>query len=110
MNVLTPPWIFPERLTSRSVREQPSRQSPIQSLKYYNTPGVFPPSARVDPKLKPQPRRPLHLWEYWKYAAFLAVKGNVDMFALLAVVRSAGFCDSHRTHQRRPLAQDLGTS
>ncbi|KAJ3567342.1 hypothetical protein NP233_g6436 [Leucocoprinus birnbaumii] len=43
---------------------------------FYSTPGAFPPSARVDPKLKPQPRRPLHLWEYWKYAAFLAVKAT----------------------------------
>ncbi|KXN88868.1 Monoterpene epsilon-lactone hydrolase [Leucoagaricus sp. SymC.cos] len=76
MNVLTPPWFFPARPVTHSVREQPSRQSPAQSLKYFSTPGVFPPSARVDPKLKPQPRRPLHIWEYWKYAAFLAVKAT----------------------------------
>lgn len=76
MNVITPPWIFPGRSAACKVREQPSRQSPTHSLKYYSTPGVFPPSARVDPKLKPQPRRPLHLWEYWKYVAFLAVKAT----------------------------------
>jgi len=75
MNVIQPPWIFLVSPITRSAREQPSRQSPTLSLKHYSTPGVSPPSARVNPKLKLQPRQPLHLWEYWKYAAFLAVKG-----------------------------------
>ncbi|KAF9454211.1 alpha/beta-hydrolase [Macrolepiota fuliginosa MF-IS2] len=76
MNVLLPPWLSPRRPSIRSPSEQPSGQSPAQSLQYYSTPGVFPPSARVDPKLKRQPRRPLHLWEYWKYAAFIATKAT----------------------------------
>lgn len=77
MNVIFPPWVS-QRATNRNAPEQPSRRSPTHSLQYYSTPGVFPPSARVDPKLKRQPRRPLHVWEYWKYAAFLAAKGGAN--------------------------------
>jgi hypothetical protein len=77
LNTILPPWISTWRPLAWIGDGQPLTQSPTISLKHYNTPGVYPPSARVDPKLKRQHRRPLHLWEYWKYPAFLALKGLV---------------------------------
>ena len=53
---------------------QPTQRSPAQSLLHYQS-NTFPPSARVDPKLRLQPRRPLRLWDYWKFGAFVATKG-----------------------------------
>lgn len=110
MNAILPPWLTPQRPVACNAREQPSRQSPTQSLKYYSTPGVFPPSARVDPKLKRQPRRPLHLWEYWKYAAFLAVKGEVADECYLFLCSDSGFHDSYRINNRCAVAPDMGPS
>lgn len=46
------------------------------SLLHYSTPGVAPPSSRVDPKLKLQPRTPLRMWDYWKFAALVASKAT----------------------------------
>ncbi|KAG5647692.1 hypothetical protein DXG03_008415 [Asterophora parasitica] len=46
------------------------------SLQYYATPGVTPPSARVNPKLKIRPRRPLRLWDVWKYGAVVFSKAT----------------------------------
>jgi hypothetical protein len=66
-------WFF-----SSSKQSQPAAKSvpnsPALSLLYYE-PGLTPPSARVDRKLKLQPRRPLRIWEYWKFAPILAAKG-----------------------------------
>ncbi|KAF9015713.1 Alpha/Beta hydrolase protein [Cyathus striatus] len=46
----------------------------LKRIHHYTTPGVLPPSARVDPNDKLQLRRPLRLWEYWKYGIFIAEK------------------------------------
>ncbi|KAF5385349.1 hypothetical protein D9615_001202 [Tricholomella constricta] len=46
------------------------------SLQYYATPGVTPPSARVNPKLKIQPRRPLRIWDVWKYGVVVVSKAT----------------------------------
>lgn len=54
---------------------QPTQLSPVQSLLYYQS-NAPPPSARVDPKLRLQPRRPLCLWDYCKFGAFVATKGR----------------------------------
>ncbi|KDR85688.1 hypothetical protein GALMADRAFT_379681 [Galerina marginata CBS 339.88] len=68
------PWFFsPKRI--QSPREQPTQRSPAQSLLHYAT-GSPPPSARVDPKLKLQPRRPLRLWDYWKFGVIVAAKAT----------------------------------
>ncbi|RDB28837.1 Acetyl-hydrolase [Hypsizygus marmoreus] len=46
------------------------------SLHHYTTPGVTPPSARVNPKLKIQPRRPLRIWDVWKYGLVVVSKAT----------------------------------
>ena len=45
-------------------------------LHHYATPGITPPSARVNPKLKIQPRRPLRIWDIWKYGVVAVSKGE----------------------------------
>ena len=66
-------WFF----SPKPLRKQPIAPSPAQSLLYYET-GSPPPSARVDPKLKLQPRRPLRLWDYWKFGIIVAAKGVLE--------------------------------
>ncbi|KAG6873859.1 hypothetical protein C0995_010471 [Termitomyces sp. Mi166 len=46
------------------------------SLLHYATPGVTPPSARVNPKLKIQPRRPLRIWDIWKFGLVVVSKAT----------------------------------
>ncbi|KAF8808071.1 alpha/beta-hydrolase [Phlegmacium glaucopus] len=68
-------WLF---TTTAPIRQlsQLSQRSPAQSLLHYQS-NVPPPSARVDPKLlRLQPRRPLRLWDYWKFGAFVASKAT----------------------------------
>ncbi|KAF8078986.1 Alpha/Beta hydrolase protein [Lyophyllum atratum] len=45
-------------------------------LFHYATPGVTPPSARVDPKMQIQPRRPLRIWDFWRYGLVVASKAT----------------------------------
>jgi hypothetical protein len=52
---------------------QTTHCSPAQSL-HYQFKG-FPPSARVDLKLRLRPRRPLHLWDFWNFGAVVVAKG-----------------------------------
>lgn len=63
----------------RAVLKEPTSQlvklSPTEALHHYSTPGISPPSARVDPKLRISERRPPRVWEYWKYAVVAATKG-----------------------------------
>lgn len=67
-------WLFfSPKQSHASTRSTP--RSPSQSLLHYE-PGLTPPSARVNPKLKLKPRRPLRIWEYWKIAPILAAKGQ----------------------------------
>jgi hypothetical protein len=44
----------------------------LAGLDHYATPGIIPPSARVDPKLKIQPRRPITYG--WKIVVFAISK------------------------------------
>ena len=65
-------------LTRRNVDvpESPARKRSLSVLlSYYDTPGVSPPSSRIDPSLKQQETQPIRLWDVWKYGAFLATKG-----------------------------------
>jgi len=66
-------FFFSPKQSHASTKSTP--RSPSQSLLHYE-PGLTPPSARVNPKLKLQPRRPLRIWEYWKIAPILAAKGQ----------------------------------
>jgi acetyl esterase/lipase len=79
MTVLFPSWLFgyagPRDLSDPPLKV-PQNSLPLVALQYYSTPGITPPSARVDPKLKLQPRRPPRLWEWWKYGVFVAVKAT----------------------------------
>lgn len=72
-------------------------QLPHQFLHHYATPGVTPPSARVDPKLKIRPRRPLRIWDIWKYGLVVVSKG--EHYSLLSL---PGF---HLLVQRRKLLE-----
>lgn len=69
-------WLFTKVKTIAPTApiRQPTQRSPAQSLLHYQS-NAPPPSARVDPKLRLQPRRPLRLWDYWKFGAFVASKG-----------------------------------
>jgi hypothetical protein len=51
---------------------------PDECLHHFATPGIIPPSARVDPKLKIQPRQPLRIWDIWKYGVVAVAKGDYD--------------------------------
>jgi len=45
-------------------------------LSHFASPGIPPPSARVDPTLKiGQPGPPIRLWDIWKYGWLAAGKG-----------------------------------
>ncbi|KAG6889485.1 hypothetical protein C0992_004990 [Termitomyces sp. T32_za158] len=46
------------------------------SLLHYATPGVTPPSARVNPKLKMEPRPPLRIWDIWKFGLVVVSKAT----------------------------------
>ncbi|KAH7914723.1 Alpha/Beta hydrolase protein [Hygrophoropsis aurantiaca] len=45
-------------------------------LRDYDTPGVFPPSARIDRTLKVQDNFRIKLWDAWKYPAFAVNKAS----------------------------------
>ncbi|KAJ3789275.1 Alpha/Beta hydrolase protein [Lentinula aff. detonsa] len=81
-------WPFPwtksvaPSLEVKHLHEDPQSLSSI--LLHYTTPGVAPPSARSDPKLKPQERRPVRLWHLWKYGLIAAVKATELTGAILA--------------------------
>ncbi|KAF9486468.1 alpha/beta-hydrolase [Pholiota conissans] len=68
------PWFLASRRL-QPPQVQPTQRSPTQSLLHYET-GSPPPSARVDPKLKLQPRRPLHLWDYLKFGVIVVSKAT----------------------------------
>ncbi|KAF8899099.1 Alpha/Beta hydrolase protein [Infundibulicybe gibba] len=82
MTILLSFWPFRRALIGGSVDSRTSsppdedQDPPATSLRHYATPGVSPPSARVDPKLKLQPRRPVRLWDVWKYAVVVASKAT----------------------------------
>lgn len=96
-NGFLPPWFPLKRRSVHVVPQQPSRRSLNQSLEYYDTPGVFPPSARIDPTFKLQPRRPLHLWEYWKYAAYITGKGKASGVSISSLDTEPDLGNSNRT-------------
>jgi hypothetical protein len=71
---LSLPWPFPH--ANSSPIPIPRKRSLSVLLRQYETPGVYPSSARVDPTLKLRENEPLRLWDVWKYGAFVASKGE----------------------------------
>jgi hypothetical protein len=72
---LSLPWPFPNSELASPI-SVPRKRSLSVLLRQYETPGVYPTSARVDPTLKRRENEPLRLWDVWKYGAFVATKGN----------------------------------
>ena len=53
----------------------------VKLLQHYDTTAAnntLPPSARVDPTLAQRERRPMGLFDVWKYGFFLATKGSTS--------------------------------
>ncbi|EEB87177.1 hypothetical protein MPER_15578, partial [Moniliophthora perniciosa FA553] len=80
----TLPWPFtksqaaPEHSPDNLERSRNQSDDPKRSLNafftHYSTPGISPPSARIDSKLKIQERRPIRPWHLWKYGLLAATK------------------------------------
>lgn len=92
---------------SAATLSQLSRELPTESLHHYATPGITPPSARVNPKLKIQPRRPLRIWDVWKYG--LAVVSKGECYRKSPFLPRLSWTSSDRGDQRCPLSPRLGT-
>ncbi|KAK7058523.1 hypothetical protein VNI00_002159 [Paramarasmius palmivorus] len=81
---VTLPWPFkpsssaPEKPLAHSDHshsQSEEHKPPLHTiLRHYSTPGVSPPSARIDSKLKIQERRPIRPWHLWKYGVVAAAK------------------------------------
>ncbi|KAG6335094.1 hypothetical protein ID866_4003 [Astraeus odoratus] len=56
--------------TASPVTSSGGRKSLSTLLRDYDTPGVLPPSARIDRTLKFQSQCPWKIWDAWKYPAF----------------------------------------
>jgi len=55
----------------------PARKKSLSTLlRQYETPGVSPPSSRINPALKRQESQPIRIWDFWKYPAMLAYKSE----------------------------------
>ncbi|KIL60784.1 hypothetical protein M378DRAFT_130353 [Amanita muscaria Koide BX008] len=76
MTVLFPSWIFGYSSSHNTICPLTQADNSPAPLHHYSTPGITPPSARIDPKLKLQSRRPVRLWEWWKYGVFMATKAT----------------------------------
>lgn len=55
----------------------PKRKRSMSTLlRHYETPGISPPSSRIDPRLKRRETRPIRFWDVWRYGAVAAFKGE----------------------------------
>ncbi|KAI5898069.1 alpha/beta-hydrolase [Schizophyllum commune H4-8] len=59
---------------TEKVPAQPQLTQDPKSLVHYKTPGVAPPSARVDHGLRELERPRLSIWQWWRYPALVAYK------------------------------------
>ncbi|KAL0581087.1 hypothetical protein V5O48_000981 [Marasmius crinis-equi] len=82
---ITLPWPFktcdassssPENVEESETEphSEDSKRPLTAFLRHYSTPGVSPPSARIDSSLKIQQRQPIRVWHLWKYGLLAAVK------------------------------------
>ncbi|KAI0313429.1 esterase [Amylostereum chailletii] len=76
------PWslarqVPPEATVSALSTDVPPRSRSIAVLlSHYETPGVAPPSSRVDPLLQQEPGHALSLWDAWKLGALFTQKAT----------------------------------
>ncbi|KAG7099690.1 hypothetical protein E1B28_001512 [Marasmius oreades] len=77
------PWPFstsypssPDHNTSSDAHSEDPKRSLNVFLPHYSTPGVSPPSARIESGLKIRQRRPVRIWHLWKYGLFAAMKAT----------------------------------
>jgi hypothetical protein len=102
------PW--PLARQSNDSPKAPARKRSLSVLlRYYDTPGVSPPSARVDPSLKQQQTQPIRFWDVWKYGAFLATKGT-QMYHKTSFKPFTCNPNSHSYYCGRPFTSHLGAS
>ncbi|THV01413.1 alpha/beta-hydrolase [Dendrothele bispora CBS 962.96] len=66
----------PDQSKQKYLNDDDTEQGLTAVLNHYAKPGVSPPSARIDPRLKLQERRPLRLWHMWKYGFVVAAKAT----------------------------------
>lgn len=71
------PQLFCDGINSKPPIAPSQHKSVINLLRNFDSPGVFPPSARVDRSLKLQQQDPINLWNAWKYPVFAVNKGNL---------------------------------
>jgi len=76
---------------SKSPKSSASLTPEISALlPHFASPGIPPPSARVDPTLKiGQPGPPIRLWDIWKYGWLAAGKGAPIRTVCAPVIRDA---------------------
>ena len=84
---------------TEKVPAQPQLTQDPKSLVHYKTPGVAPPSARVDHGLRELERPRLSIWQWWRYPALVAYKSASPVFD-----------ETHTAHSRATateLAQEM---
>ena len=67
--------LFCAGINSPSPVASSQRKSVTNLLRDFDTPGVFPPSARIDRSLKSQQQDSFKLWDAWRWPIFAANKG-----------------------------------
>jgi hypothetical protein len=69
----------------------PARKKSLSTLlRQYETPGVSPPSSRINPALKRQETQPIRIWDFWKYPAMLAYKSEYRNLGICYTTISQG--------------------
>jgi len=104
------PWPFPRAAESEEP-SPPLKKSPSSLLHYYATPGISPPSARLDPSLKRRENPPVRFWHVWRYGLIAASKGKYLIpFLSSSYLRRLWWSDSNRGDRRGPLTSHLGST
>ncbi|KAI9570347.1 Alpha/Beta hydrolase protein [Boletus coccyginus] len=70
------PQLFCDAINSTSPIAASQRKSVTNLLRNFDSPGVFPPSARVDRTLKSQKQDTIKLWNAWRYPIFAVNKAS----------------------------------
>lgn len=68
------PWPLYSLFHVEESAPPPRKRSLSTLLHHYETPGISPPSSRINPALKRQETQPIRIWDVWKYAVMLAFK------------------------------------
>ena len=92
---------------SKSPKTSASSRPDVSALlPHFASPGIPPPSARVDPTLKiGQPDPPIRLWDIWKYGWLAAGKGAFVRNVCVSVIRNR--CVSSSCSPGLELAMDV---